>query len=386
MHTENLDSLVEIWESTCLDDELARATLRTALHVARALQDERAMLLPEASRFFLQTYLPGNSDEAEPITLQCEEGTIKFTSKWLLKQLQLHLHRHMDYKCVHKKFGTVLFRKGGDLMISLSWALGRAGSNTTEAPYTVQSMGSNDAARTLAIAGDLVNDLIHKENAKISSDDWKSGFNLDDQIGATDPTLWEFIRSITRSSRDRLSTAAANDDTDHVKRVRRFFLLALMKFTANTQKPAFIHTLLADDVEVCGGSRKLITTLNRLGVTSSPDTHDRFITEVATMQRNKSLWDDLMANTLTLATVDNYDVLQSHAAVYCGDQQRSTHAVTLQIAQPNPAHITTNTPGSPPTAVATKRQSTHSPESSPHQLGKIGPKRPRTVATRSLAE
>ena len=29
----------------------------------------------------------------------------------------------MLYKCVHIKFGTILYRKGADLLVSLSWTL-----------------------------------------------------------------------------------------------------------------------------------------------------------------------------------------------------------------------------------------------------------------------
>ena len=59
------------------------------------------------------------------------EGIVKFSSKWLLQQLIVQLHEHMSYKCVHKKFGTILYNKRGDLLKSLSWALGSKGSTST---------------------------------------------------------------------------------------------------------------------------------------------------------------------------------------------------------------------------------------------------------------
>ena len=87
-------------------------------------------------------------------------------------------------------------------------------------------------------------------------------------------------------------------------------------YITNSQKPTLLHILLADIVEMCGGSRNL---LNQLGAVASSDTHNWFVTSVSEKQKQKSVWDSLPVNTFTIVSVDNFDMLQSHAAVYCGD-------------------------------------------------------------------
>jgi len=64
-----------------------------------------------------------------------------------------------------------------------------------------------------------------------------------------------------------------------------------------------LDILLADVVEVCGGSRNLIKIRDQFGAVSSTDTHDRFVTAVAEKQRERSVWYEPPNNAFTIATV-----------------------------------------------------------------------------------
>ena len=123
-----LQSLMEIWTAKGGDkdtDALTRAVLKAVLFVAEQLLQQKAVLLPWASQIFLQAYQlhrTGSIKSAE-LNLEVGESTVKFSSRWLLNQLIIYLNPYMSYKCVHRKFGTILYRKGGDILTSLSWAL-----------------------------------------------------------------------------------------------------------------------------------------------------------------------------------------------------------------------------------------------------------------------
>lgn len=338
-HTQinHLRDLILIWEETLssANDNLTRAILHSVLYVAHKFENERAVLLPHVCRVFLREYSPDADPESENI-LESGEGTVKFTSRWLLKQLTVYLHSHMNYKCVHKKFGTILFKKGGDLITSLSWALGTSKFEANEELQYEHSIGQAqppNVRKILLEAGNIVNDLIHSEITKSTKSDLISmdQLNIEEQINNIDPALWAFIELITRTIRKTEVT----EENAHVKNLRRYYILCLLIFCTNSQQPTVLHTLLSDTIEVCGGSRKLMRIFNRFGAVSSPDTHDRFVTDIAEKQRSKTLWDDLSDDTLTVASADNFDMLQSHASVFHGDQSRSYHAVTLQVAQPN---------------------------------------------------
>ncbi len=96
-----------------------------------------------------------------------------------------------------------------------------------------------------------------------------------------------------------------------------------MLFSVNSECTYPFHLLLADAVESCGGSTELLTILNRVGAVVSQDTLKRHMHMVSQCRKEDGLDKLLVKGPFTVASTDNIDFLQSHAAVYSGSQHRS---------------------------------------------------------------
>ena len=117
---ETLKDHIAIWEYKLSDkntDKLTMAILQSVLFVASEILHSRAVLFPHVASVFVEAY--GSTSAVisqQPVHLEVGEGINDFSMRWLLNQLIVYLQQHMSYKCVHRKFGTILFCKGGDLV------------------------------------------------------------------------------------------------------------------------------------------------------------------------------------------------------------------------------------------------------------------------------
>ena len=216
-----------------------------------------------------------------------------------------------------------LYRNGGNLIKTLSWALGGKSSAQVQAEEYSHVLSNQDTSTQPFLrkheerigheAAAILNNKIHQEVQKMSekSPDL-TRIDIDLLSREVDPLLWEFIALVTRPLRERMGKMESHP---HVKKVRRYFILCQMLYCTNQKCNTPLHTLLADTIETCGGSRELIRIFNSLGAVSSVDTHDRFVTEEAENERQLSVWDHLDHSTFTVASTDNLDILQSCSSI-----------------------------------------------------------------------
>ena len=110
--------------------KLTIAILTSILFVAKHLLPQKAVLVPQACHAFLEAYGVHCIEDIKSfqLTLEVEESSVQFSSWWLLHQLIFYLDTFVMHKRVHIKFGTVLFWKGGDKLVALSWAFGSSQS------------------------------------------------------------------------------------------------------------------------------------------------------------------------------------------------------------------------------------------------------------------
>ena len=135
----------------------------------------------------------------------------------------------MCYKCVHRKFGTILYRKGGDLLHALSWAL------SYKQPDMVlnhsESHESQSKERLIREAADTINSLLHEHIKLIASHEGDpkydpSTFRISELIEEVNPLLWGFLELATRSVREQLNPHfAPKKEAVNTKVVRTFYLL-----------------------------------------------------------------------------------------------------------------------------------------------------------------
>lgn len=265
-----------IKKEICTQDQaLLHSISRSAILVGETLLEQNAVLLPEVYDYFQKTY--AGITMSQNIVVQHGLNTT-LSSNWLLSELSAILEYHMAYRCSVRRYGTVLYRYGGDLLHALNVSLGQ--SRTKNHPE--KEMDSDlQFQKTLSDVCHTLNAKCHACTQKMIKENQGlvpciESLDIERCIDELDPDLWKAVCWITQPISSRAMTSSSGS---HVRKMRRFVCACALLFTTNNQCSFPLHMLIADAVETCGGSSRLLKLLNRLGICTNAIKHDLYITE-----------------------------------------------------------------------------------------------------------
>lgn len=121
----------------------------------------------------------------------------------------------------------------------------------------------------------------------------------------------------------------------HTKKIRQLYSLCTLLFCTNNRCCMPVHLLLTDVIKAGGGTSETVKILNRFGAIASEDTHSRLVTYVSA-QRANEIDLELTPCAFRLASLDNVDVLLSHASAYAGKPSNIWHGTSIQCVEPKP--------------------------------------------------
>ena len=330
--------LKDLTEVVTYDDIFNHMAGRMGVVVGEELLKHHAVLLPAMYEQFIHKVT--HFSKLQNVHAAGKQAP---TQQWLRNQLSSMLDYHMAYTCCIKKYGTVLYRYGGNLMHALNTALGqlwKSGSTKhTEEPAGGEQPSPDEDLLTQVcriLNGKMHGRLIEQESAE------PYNISIDKFVDECDPDLWHAISILTEPKARMVGSTKV-----HVRKIRQFFCICALLFCTNSQCSFSLHTLLTDIIVSQGGTTHLIKMLNRLGVCASVETHARYTNYIAKQLEEEGVMAAYPHNTFTVLSADNLDIGLPYARIHCGKQQSSWHGTTIQAVQPQPKGLIAALPTPP---------------------------------------
>ena len=140
-------------ELTTDNEYLGWVVCQIALKLAKILQRDEAILLPELHRQFCQ--LLTTSIDGFPNVHKSLKTNLP-TNRWLLSSIGNHLKDTLGIVCKHRRYGTLLYSRNGDLLNFLSKALGSGEGLRKSEAYIRQEHSSVLKADSGKLTGDTI--------------------------------------------------------------------------------------------------------------------------------------------------------------------------------------------------------------------------------------
>ena len=166
-------------------------------------------------------------------------------SNWLLSELSALLQHHMAYRCSVKRYGTVLYRYGGDLLHALNVSLGKLRAYVHK---EVELDNSHFETKLTEVCNNLTAKCHAATQQMIENQgnpDEIETLDFEKLIKNLDPDLWKAMCLITKPVSLK---AQSNLYGSHIRKMRRLFCAYTLLFTTNSHCSFSIYSLLADIV------------------------------------------------------------------------------------------------------------------------------------------
>ena len=310
----------------------------TANRVAEQIQNNEAILL---STVYKQCVTEATSKANIYLGNDSLKQVDLPSRRWVIARLHMHLGNLIEIQCRHKRYGSIILLRNCDLVHALSSALGKSqigssdsGPDThSEAPPAQCIEDKLDAVAT------HINKLLQNQARELvamykNKPVKYSTFNLDTFKKELNACLLKFMEIVTLSVRASKRNLFPDPDTLKTKNIRQLYALCVLLFTTNTTCSMPLHVVLTEAILSNGGSTELVRIMNRVEAVASLNTANRLSTLVASQRVSRGIIPELHLNTLTIASVDNIDILQPHSLVSCTDATRSWHGTSVQCVQP----------------------------------------------------
>ena len=317
--------------------------LKIAAILVKLLENDEAILLPELHSKFCHLLRTQTSQYPAVSTGIVETPP---TTTWLLSSLSMHFKSTLGVVCKHRKYGTLLYKRDGDLLKALSKALGNATGVAREAAAQLDLSAEISACNKKPDSDDdlakvclALNKKVHnqaKSMIQTYSDDplLCAEFDPNKVLAILDPHLVKCMHILTAPVRSRHKLLDSDQDT--TTSVKQLFCLATILYVTNSQCYMPLHYILTDAILCMGGSAELVRVLNRFGACVSLDTHNRISTRIVTISMFRGIQSQLTPRTLTVLSIDNIDLMQINAMVSALHAKRSWHGTSVQCVQPLP--------------------------------------------------
>ncbi|XP_038061686.1 uncharacterized protein LOC119732298 [Patiria miniata] len=361
-----LDDVRQGLDFTEFDEELnhtAYALSNTCKDICRGCSSEAFLLADLYDQFLINLELQCKKDSSSPGT--CYDSCKKAcNSRWLLSGILNRFSNLLEvHKMIARKQSILLIYSNLDIRVALHMSYSKLRhqrrKTEKEAPMDQSDKqfftSPGDIVSMAQYVLPQINEKLKQQSREIMEHFTQfptqiAAFDFNSLLEMIDPLVWNCV-SVLTANVDELKFIHSNElvwDSKKVmfpsyskshglqRRNRRIVLVMSMQFVLSESNNYPFHIIIANCVKRLSHSSKLIRLLNHSGLCTSEDTLDRFLENIKQLRQEAGLLSTIEPTSFTVVSIDNIDVLASHAAITSTGSGRSWHGTSVMAQQPKP--------------------------------------------------